>query len=211
MTISYPTAPKPRGRPRSFDVQGALDAALDQFWRKGYGATATRDLETALGISQSSIYNAFGSKGELFDAALDLYERRASEALLSPIENEPDGLKAVDAFFVALRGWLTRTPRSGCLLTNTMLEASSDLERHAISSRASRYRECVREALRECLERAAASGQMPMDSVDARADLLMGLALGINVAARAAPPNEELDRLVHAARVEVARWRAAHA
>ncbi|MGI9334427.1 MAG: TetR/AcrR family transcriptional regulator [Gammaproteobacteria bacterium] len=196
-----------RGRPRSFDMQGAIDAALDRFWRQGYGATATRDLESALGISQSSIYNAFGSKRELFDAALDLYERRAASALLSPLERTPDGLAAIDGFLNALCAWLTRTPGCGCLLTNAMLEASDDVQRRAIEVRASRYRDRVRSALRECLVRAAADGQIAQATVESRTDLLMAIVLGLNVAARTAESDGELARMVGAGRAEVARWR----
>ena len=49
------------GRPRSFDEQDIVDQALNVFWTYGGANTTTRILERELGITQSSIYNAFGS------------------------------------------------------------------------------------------------------------------------------------------------------
>ena len=49
------------GRPRSFDEQDIVDRALNLFWAYGGANTTTRMLERELGITQSSIYNAFGS------------------------------------------------------------------------------------------------------------------------------------------------------
>ena len=51
----------------------ALEAALQLFWQKGYDRTSIADLGTALGVGPSSIYNAFGSKAELFRKSIQHY------------------------------------------------------------------------------------------------------------------------------------------
>src|SRR3970282_588863 len=61
------------GRPRAFDVDQALDRALDVFWRKGYEGATLCDLTAAMGINPPSLYAAFGNKEGLFRKALDRY------------------------------------------------------------------------------------------------------------------------------------------
>src|SRR6202163_2274511 len=61
------------GRPRSFDVDKALEAATLVFWRKGYEGTSLSDLTRAMGINRPSLYAAFGDKETLFRKALDRY------------------------------------------------------------------------------------------------------------------------------------------
>ena len=63
-----------RGRPREFDVEKALAAALRVFWEKGYEGASLTDLTDAMGITRPSLYAAFGNKEDLFKRALDLYE-----------------------------------------------------------------------------------------------------------------------------------------
>jgi AcrR family transcriptional regulator len=63
-----------RGRPREFDVEEALAAALRVFWEKGYDGASLTDLTEAMGINRPSLYAAFGNKEELFKRALDLYQ-----------------------------------------------------------------------------------------------------------------------------------------
>src|SRR5262249_8230799 len=70
-----------RGRPRSFDREQALRAALRVFREHGYEGTSMSHLQEALGgLSPPSIYAAFGSKEQLFKEATDLYvaARRAA-------------------------------------------------------------------------------------------------------------------------------------
>src|SRR6267154_1991760 len=61
------------GRPREFEVDKALDVALQVFWRKGYEGASMADLTEAMGITKPSLYAAFGNKEELFRKALDRY------------------------------------------------------------------------------------------------------------------------------------------
>src|SRR5271168_5202635 len=65
------------GRPREFDIDRALERAMDLFWRQGYEGTSLSDLTRELGLTRPSLYAAFGSKEGLFLKALDLYEARA--------------------------------------------------------------------------------------------------------------------------------------
>lgn len=60
-------------RPRSIPEKDAIERALILFWDKGYNRTSIADLGEAIGVGPSSIYNAFGSKHELFEKAMTQY------------------------------------------------------------------------------------------------------------------------------------------
>ena len=70
---SLPPEPKPRGRPRAYDPEVALQRATESFWRAGYSATSLDDLSAATGMNRPSLYGAFGDKRELYLAALARY------------------------------------------------------------------------------------------------------------------------------------------
>jgi TetR/AcrR family transcriptional repressor of nem operon len=61
------------GRPRLFDIDGAVANAVTVFWESGYGATTPAELLDALGVGKGSFYNAFESKHALFQKALRRY------------------------------------------------------------------------------------------------------------------------------------------
>ena len=65
-----------RGRPRNFNMDQALDRALDVFWRKGYEGATLCDLTAAMGINPPSLYAAFGDKEKLYLEALGRYYAR---------------------------------------------------------------------------------------------------------------------------------------
>ena len=83
---------KTRGRPRSFDAEAALEAALRVFWQSGYEGTTLPDLTAAMGINRPSLYAAFGNKEALFHKAVERYTQRTNSvtdaALSAPTARE---------------------------------------------------------------------------------------------------------------------------
>src|SRR5580692_10846158 len=120
----------PRGRPRSFDAEAAVERAMGVFWSRGYYATALPDLLRATKLSRGSLYAAFGDKHSLFLRALDRYVANA----LSRMEIELDSRREpVDGLRAYLAGYVDRTSgangRRGCLLVATAMElAGHDAE-----------------------------------------------------------------------------------
>src|ERR1700748_2748294 len=103
------TARMPRGRPRSFDAEAAVERAMSVFWSRGYHATALPDLLRATKLSRGSLYAAFGDKHSLFLRALDRYIADALTRMDSEFDprREPvDGLRAY------LAGYVDRTSGS---------------------------------------------------------------------------------------------------
>lgn len=69
------------GRPRQFDEQATLDAAMLLFWRQGYEATSLAELREVTGLSSASLYNAFGSKEGLFERVVAHYVQRSGSVM----------------------------------------------------------------------------------------------------------------------------------
>ncbi len=81
-------ASRKMGRPRGFDKEAALDAALRVFWEKSYEGATLAELTEAMGINRSSMYAAFGDKEALFRLVMARYGEKQmsyfSEALAAP-------------------------------------------------------------------------------------------------------------------------------
>lgn len=77
-----------RGRPRGFDRDAALLAATRLFWARGYDGTSLSDLTTAMGISPSSFYAAFGDKRTLFAEAVQGYMQRYTAIYIEAVRCE---------------------------------------------------------------------------------------------------------------------------
>lgn len=194
----------PTGRPRQFNETLALDQALELFWAQGYRGTTLRDLESQVGVTQSSLYNAFGSKQQLLDSALDRYESRVGDELLQPLEESSEGLAAIESFLVALGAWIRAGDRRGCLIVNLMAEDGGGTD--GITKRTRAYRRRVRTALSNSLERAVGRKETNGEDTQARADLLLTFVLGLNVAARGGASEAEVSRMLDGALGVVRGW-----
>ncbi|MEU1232530.1 helix-turn-helix domain-containing protein [Streptomyces sp. NPDC005828] len=117
-------------RPRMFDEERALDAAMHTFWEKGYEATSTQDLCEATGLGRSSIYNTFKSKRDLFERALAHYIDTMTTAQLAVLEDSrrsaADRIGALFAMVVDGETEHRAGGRSlGCLTVNTTVELAA--------------------------------------------------------------------------------------
>jgi len=86
-------------RSRAFDTGDVVRAARDVFWSRGYDAAAMPDLERATGLARSSLYNAFGSKRGLFDAAVQSYLDEVVRPRLAALVAAPTGAAGLRAYF----------------------------------------------------------------------------------------------------------------
>jgi len=118
---------RPRGRPRSFDREEALNSALLVFWEKGLSATSLDDLASAMHMNRPSIYNAFGDKESLYRQALEAFGRGLDDGLEAAFAGAPDVRAAVLLFFrQAIDVYCGDGPARGCLIMCTApAEASS--------------------------------------------------------------------------------------
>jgi TetR/AcrR family transcriptional repressor of nem operon len=175
------------GRPREFDLDEALDTAVHLFWERGYAATSVADLIDAIGISRSSLYQAFGSKDELFAAALERYGTRELDRLTAVLRASEDGLAAIEGFFQGLVHHLaSRRGRYGCLVTNTTTELAVLEPR--IRLRVTGMVGLLEGAFSECLSVARANEEIaPSADVRALARHLTAVAQGLQVLAKTQP------------------------
>jgi TetR/AcrR family transcriptional repressor of nem operon len=177
----------PRGRPRSFDTEAAVERAMGVFWSRGYHATALPDLLRATKLSRGSLYAAFGDKHSLFLRALDRYVANALTRMdieLDPRREPVDGLRAY------LAGYVDRTSgangRRGCLLVATAMElAGHDAE---VDRRIGSFFKAMEARVADALSRAKAAGKLA-DGVEpsSAARILVCFVEGLRVVGKTAP------------------------
>jgi TetR/AcrR family transcriptional repressor of nem operon len=110
------------GRPREFEMDEVLDAAMQAFWTHGYEATSMADLMEAMGLQKGSIYKAFGDKHSLFLQAFQRYVDYFYGQTVKLFTDLPPA--------EAVRAWIEHgqsfgkgsTTRRGCLFCNTVVE-----------------------------------------------------------------------------------------
>jgi TetR/AcrR family transcriptional repressor of nem operon len=186
-------------RPREFEEEKVLDAAIECFWRRGLEATSMRDLSEATGLNQPSLYNAFGDKRALFATSLERYAARSMRERIARLERSHTPKEAIRAFFRELVSRTLSDPdRRGCLIVNSALEVAphDDALRAVIAA----YLDEIESFFFRCLEQARRDGEVA-PALDPRdiARLFLGVLLGVRVAARAKPDRALLDGMVRPA------------
>lgn len=182
----------PRGRPRSFDTEQALDAALALFWRHGYEGTSLAALSEAMGINMPSLYAAFGNKEALFAKVVDRYIEKPASYLLRAIA-EPTARDVVEK---ALAGAIDMAAQpqnaDGCLLVHGALASGPAAE--TIRQDLARRRAGAEAAVRQRFERAVEQGDHSAgDDPAGLARFLMTTIWGLSVQAAGGASRAELE------------------
>ena len=178
-----PTAPrKPRGRPRSFDRDEALQRAMEVFWSKGFEGASLADLTDAMGINPPSLYAAFGDKEQLFLAAVERYQARRGESC--PYCEEPTARAAVEKLLLYMAEELTCPdhPR-GCMMV--MAAATSSSSSSKLQQALAAKRMASRAMLKARIERGIKEGDVPKGTdAGALADFYSTIITGMSLQAR---------------------------
>lgn len=200
-------------RPRQLEDDKLLHRAMMLFWQQGYSATGIRDLEEATGIKAPSLYNRFGSKEGLFDAALDNYldaivgwrvrvflEGKAPEHPGERDRRETfdrnDALAGLRRFFETTYDYARPgQPRLACLMVNTTLEMGG--MRDTVDRMIERGSEQIRKGFETSLHRLQKEGRLTVDAdIPGHAEHLQLCLQGLLVSSRMPLDSQAMQRKV---------------
>lgn len=184
----------PAGRPRQFDVDEALDRALEVFWRHGYEGASLPALTEAMGINRPSLYAAFGNKEELFRRALDRYAEGPAAHVRKALA-EPTARAVAQRLLYGTVDLLANPKHpSGCFLVQGALACSPASE--GVRQAAAKRRASGLALIRRRLRRAVSEGDLPADAdpVDL-ARYVSAMMQGLAVQAASGAKRDELTRI----------------
>lgn len=178
--------------PKGYKREDVLDRAIELFRRNGYSATSTAELVDALGINRKSMYAEFGSKQDLFEAALERYSKINLSRVLAPIEAPDANAQTIrDAFLGYASASETKFRGLGCLMANTAVE------RAALDPGSARYVDAYLDRLikgfRNALANAQAGGNIEENAnLDDLAAHFANSVVGISALLRAKATPEQM-------------------
>lgn len=185
------------GRPREFNREEAVNAAMFLFWEHGFEATSLAQLRAAMGgISAASFYAAFGSKEALFREVMQQYISTYGQVSESFSDTRMTSKAAIEQGL--RRSARMQTEEShplGCLLVLSAVNCSPE-QKH-IREMLANEREKVRSWIKGCIERAVSNGELP-DSTDIQmlATLFHTFLQGISTQARDGVPYQKIDAAI---------------
>ncbi len=188
-------------RPREFDEQQALLKAMHMFWQKGYEATSISDLTEAMGIQRPSLYGTFGSKEELFNAALHKYADLSLAYIGAKLRKAPSAREAVRLYLLGITNNEDgKQPDWGCLCVNTLTEMAP--RNTSLARFTSEFQMNLAALLRETIEAGMQRGELSAElNAASAATALTIAAVGLTVTMKGQPDRvameEAIEQLVH--------------
>jgi TetR/AcrR family transcriptional repressor of nem operon len=176
------------GRKKNYDRENLIEKAVEIFRDHGFAGTSTQMLVEGLGVNRFSLYAEFGNKQQLFDAALERYNKEVVERNFGPLEAPSAGINEVRALlkFYASAG---KGPASGrgCLLCNTAVELGP--EDPGGAKFVQRYFKYLSKAFYKALKNAHGKGELRKSvALKEEADFFTASTLGLFVLIRAKAP-----------------------
>ena len=177
------------GRPRQFDEEQVLDAAMKAFWANGYEATSLADLIKVTGLHKGSLYQAFGDKHTLFVQTLNRYLqniRHTKNEILSAADSPLGGIRDLLHGFINMSESIEDCPQ-GCMAVKSLVEmAPHDDEVNRIMED---HKSAMRASIQKQLVAAQANGELGIEkSPELISSLIMIFMNGL--ATEAAGPME---------------------
>lgn len=190
------------GRPRGFDREIALRAAMLLFWKQGFDGTSYTDLTRATGMSKPTIYATFGDKVELFRKAMTFYAQQATTVYQDALER-PTAREAVEACLRLARGLNDKTDEPlVCFLVQGALTGSADTKELRAELGALQRR--ATQLLQKRLEQGKRKGELPPKAnTRAMAEYFTSVVTGLSVQASNGATTRDLHQVIEMA---MAAW-----
>jgi AcrR family transcriptional regulator len=181
-------------RPKEFDRDTALDRAMTVFWSKGYAATSTDDLLSAMGIGRQSMYDSFGDKRRLYLEALARYQDASVSAHIERLRGKKSPLAGIEAMLAGVVADDRAVRERGCMGVNAVSELGcTDPDVTRMRGESDRR---LSAALRARLDEAREAGELRRGlDVDTAAAFIGTTMLGLQVGARAGRPVKALREI----------------
>ena len=188
-------AKKIRGRPRVFNMDEALDKALEIFWKRGFEGASIAELTETLGINKPSLYAAFGNKEELFKKALLRYVA-GPVAFIQEAINQPTAYEVAQTFlYKAVEFFTNTTHPKGCLIVQAAL--SDSVESLMVKDLLAQHRYSYEHLLAKRFEKAIEEGDLPNDAnPETLAKFLSTLHQGMSIQVTSGALRGELIQIV---------------
>jgi AcrR family transcriptional regulator len=192
-TRTMPGTPaQPRGRPRAFAREDALERAMTLFWERGYDGSSLDDLCAAMGLSPSSLYAGFGDKRGLFRQAVEHYLAGPGGYPSRIFAAAPTARVAVHDLLKAASREITSPERPpGCMVALGLMQGAPQIAE--LKAMLRDHREAGRRALTARIARGIAEGELPAhtDAV-ALTNFYLTVLHGMSIHARDGATAEEL-------------------
>jgi TetR/AcrR family transcriptional repressor of nem operon len=183
-------------RPKEFQVEVALERAMEAFWEHGYEATSLSQLTSKMGIQKASLYDTFGDKRQLFLTALGHYHEAALAKITELFQTSPSALEAVETMLMsAVPNGECCAAHKGCLTVNATVElVPHDQE---ITCRLRQNGAAILDIISEAIALAQARGEIRRDIAPrVAAELISTNFFGITVMGRLCPDPDRLRPMV---------------
>jgi AcrR family transcriptional regulator len=191
------TPAKPRGRPRSFDRDAALERAMEVFWKFGFEGASLHDLTEAMGINPPSLYAAFGDKEHLFLEVVKRYQ--AERGAACPYADARTARDAIERLLTYTANEFSRpcNPR-GCLMV--MAATTSSTSSAQLQAALAKSRAASRARLKARIDKGLREGELPPGTdTGALADFYAAILSGMSLQARDGASRKRLKATVVAA------------
>jgi len=182
-------------RERSFSEAEVLDRLTAVFSTHGYAGTSLALLQDASGLGKQSLYNTFGDKQSMYLQAIECAGKRAAR-VAEAMQAASDGRAALVRYFDFMVDSCASTDagEKSCIVTHGLLEGVDEAPlAWALTNRW----QATHEMLRSAVERGQRDGSIVNPAPSAElAEVLIALASGLRVAARAGRNRAQMERLV---------------
>ncbi len=183
-------------RTKEFNKAEILEKAKQLFWKQGFHATSIQNLVDHLGINRASIYDTFGGKNELYEAAFLAYREENltfMQQRLSKFDSVKKALKSL--FREIIKIAIDDKDRKGCFVINCTTEYLPKHESILVElvSNKGAFQEIISKSLQEGKSKGEIDSKLNIKDTSA---YLFSLLSGLQISAKVKSNKTELFKSI---------------